>query len=167
MKRRLTQALGGALIYATFGCAFAGYGIYSLARTDLPYLLAIPLAITVIMILALGRYQKKIDALPDDPVGAHAAERDARARQIFTVVIFVQIIAIVVVVRYLNSLHRPEYIAPAASVIAGLHFLALARPMELPSHRIVGALLCVLGLAALPIPPHQSWGVVVGFGDAL
>ena len=52
-------------MFAIFGGAWGAYGVYSLHRTDLPWLLAVPLAITVIMFLTLGKYQRKVEALPD------------------------------------------------------------------------------------------------------
>ena len=166
-KRRLTQALGGALVFATFGGAWGAYGVYSLGRTDLPWLLAIPLAIMIIMILALGRYQKKIDALPSDPVGADE-QRDARGRRMFTMVNIAQGIAIFLAVQVWFNLHKPEYLAPTIAVIVGLHFFAIAGPMDMPSHRIPGALLLLLGLGTmLAVPSHQLWPVVVGLGSAL
>ena len=168
MKRRLTQALGGALVFAIFGGAWGAYGVYSLRRTDLPWLLAVPLAITMIMFLALGKYQRKVEALPDEFPAAGAEQREARERKMFTIVNAAQAIAIFLAVQVWFNLHRPEYVAPTVAVIVGLHFFALAGPMELPSHRIPGTLLLVLALGTIvAVPSHQSWGVVVGLGSAL
>ena len=167
MKRRLTQALGGGLVFATFGCLWASYGVYSLGRTDLPWLLAIPLAVTMIMILTLGRFQKKVDALPAEPASPEQDARDARGRRMFTIVNAVQAVAIFLAVQLWFNLHRPEYLAPTIAVIVGLHFFALAGPMEMPSHRIVGGLMCLVALVTIiAVPSHQSWAVTVGFGNA-
>jgi hypothetical protein len=163
MKRWLTQTLGAALIYVMFACAFGSYGVYSLKRSDLPWLFAIPLAVTVILVLVLGRQQKKIEALPEETIGSEREKRDARARQLFTAVNVVQFGVIFLAARSLNGVH-PEYIAPIAAAIVGVHFFALAGPMHLPSHRMAGGLLIALAIASIPAGGLSP--IVVGFGGA-
>ena len=168
MKRRLTQALGGGLVFATFGCAWAEYGTYSLVPIERRWMLAVPLAIAVIMVLGLTKLQRRIEALPPELVDAAAEARDARGRKLFTVVNIGQGIAIFLSIQVWTNLHRPEFLAPTVGVIVGLHFLALARPMEMPSHRVVGALMCLLALATMiAVPSRQWWAVVVGLGNGL
>jgi hypothetical protein len=167
MKRRLTQTLGSALILAMFGCLFGSYGVYSLGRADMPWLLAIPLAVAVIMVLVLGRSQKRVEALPPEyaDVDETLQRRDARARQVFTLVSAVQAIVILAAARYWFNSPTPEYLAPMAAVIVGLGFIALAGPMERREYTIVGGLLCLLALGAV-FTPHASWALVVGIGGA-
>ena len=166
MKRRLTQAIGGALVFAMFGGAWGAFGLYALGRRD--FVLAIPIAITIILTLGLTKLQRKIDALPDERLTLMAAERDARGRRFFTIVNIAQAIAIFLAVQVWFNLHKPEYLASTVAVIVGLHFIALAGPMEQPSHRIPGALLIALGLGTLAVVPSQTlWPAVVGLGSAL
>ena len=167
-KQRLTQALGGALVFATFGCALGAYGVYSLGRTDAPWLIGIPLVITMILIMVLMKVQRRVEALPAEPVTPEMSQRDVRGRRVFTIVNIAQGIAIFIAVQVWFNLHRPEYLAPTIAVIVGVHFFALAGPMQLPSHRIPGALLLALGIGTIAaVPSHQSWAVVVGLGSAL
>jgi MFS family permease len=167
-KQRLTQALGGALVFATFGCAWGAYGMYSLGRTDEPWLLGIPLVITLILIVTLMKLQRRVEALPSEPATPEMEQREARGRKVFTIVNIVQAIAIFLAVQVWFNLHKPEYLAPTIAVIVGLHFFALAGPMQLPSHRIPGALLLLLALVTMiAVPSHQMWAVVIGLGNAL
>jgi hypothetical protein len=95
-------------------------------------------------------------------------EREARGRKVFTIVNVAQAIAIFLAVQVWFNLQKPEYLAPTIAVIVGLHFFALAGPMQLPSHRIPGALLVLLaGGTIVAVPSHESWAVVVGLGSAL
>src|SRR6266550_2372711 len=167
MKRRLTQAIGGGLVFAMFGGAWGAFGLYALGRRD--FLLAVPVVITMILTLGLTKLQRKIDVLPDDePLTLLAAERDAHGRRVFTIVNIAQAIAIFVAAQVWFNLHKPEYLASTVAVIVGLHFIALAGPMEQPSHRIPGALLIALGLGTLAVvPSHALWPAVVGLGSAL
>lgn len=167
-KRRLTQALGGALVFATFGCAWGAFGMYSLGRTDQPWLVGVPLALTLVLVVLMTRLQRRVEALPPDPVAPEAEQREARGRKLFTIVNAAQGIAILIAVQVWYNLHKPEYLAPTIAVIVGLHFFALAGPLDLPSHRIPGALLLLLALVTMvAVPSHQTWAVVIGLGNAL
>jgi hypothetical protein len=166
MKRRLTQAIGAGLVFAMFGGAWAAFSLYALGRRD--FILAIPVGITMLLTLGLTKLQRKIEALPDERLPLMVADRDARSRKIFTAVNIAQLIAIVAAVQAWTMLRKPEYAAPTVAVIVGLHFLALARPMEQPLYRITGALLIVLSLGtAVAVPSHAMWPVVVGLGSAV
>jgi len=169
MKRRLTQALGGALICAMFGCLLASYGVYSLGRTDLPWLLAIPLALAVIMVLVLSRYQRKVEALPPEYADVDAAlqDRDARARRLFAMVNGVQAIAIIVAARLWFTSPTPEYFAPASAVIVAAGLIALARPMGTPAHTVAGVLLLLVAAAVVLSAPHALWAPTIGLGSAV
>jgi hypothetical protein len=168
MKRRYTQALGNALIFTTFGCLFASYGVYSLGRIDLPWLLAIPLAIAVVMILVLGRYQKKVEALPPEYAAVDPAvqRRDARERQQFTIVNAILAIAILGTARFWSSSSTPEYLAPTCAAIVGLAFVALAMPMKTPALVFVGGSLCLFALGVVFAVARGSWAPVLGLGGA-
>jgi len=169
MKRRLTQALGGALICAMFGCLLASYGVYSLGRTDLPWLLAIPLALAVIMVLVLSRYQRKVEALPPEyaDVDATLQARDARARRSFAMVNAVQAIAIVVAAKLWFASSTPEYLAPAAAIIVAVGLVALAKPMGTPAHTVAGVLLLLLATAVVLSAAHPLWAPMIGLGSAV
>jgi len=166
MKRRLTQALGGALVFATFGSAWGAYGAYSLGRTDRPWLLAIPLVIGMILIMGSTKLQRRVEALPADLPSPEAEQREARGRKLFTVVNIAQALAIFIAVQVWSNLHRPEYLAPTIAVIVGLHFFVLAKPMEFPSYVVVGGLLCLVAVGVPLAAPAGDWTPLVGLSSA-
>jgi hypothetical protein len=167
MKRRLTQALGASLVFAMFGCAWGAYGMYSLGRTDQPWLVGIPLAITIVLIVILSKLQRRVEALPSEPADPAIEKRDARGRQIFSLVNLVQAVAIVVAVKLLMNVQRPELVAPIVAAIVGLHFLALAGPMEMPTHWIVGGAIWLFAFGVVVMIPRGSWAVLIGLGNAV
>jgi hypothetical protein len=167
MKRRLTLALGASLVFATFGCAWGAYGMYSLRRTDQPWLVGIPLAITIVLIVILSKCQRRVEALPSEPDSPELEERDARGRQIFSLVNLAQAVAIVVVVKLLLNAQRPELVAPIVAAIVGLHFLALAGPMEMPTHRIAGGLMWLFAFGIVAMTPRGCWTVFISVGNAI
>ena len=166
MKRRLTQALGGALVFATFGCAWGAYGTHSLGRTDEPWLLGIPMVVTLVLIVTLMKLQRRVEALPSDPANPEAEQREARGRRIFGAVNLALVVAVVLAVRYWSGTPTPECVAPTVAFLVGLHFVALARPMETPTHWIVGGLMVLFAFGAVMTAPRQSWAAVIGLGNA-
>jgi len=167
MKRRLTQALGGALIFAIVGGAWSAYGVYALGRSDLPWLLFGPIVVALILITLVARLQRRVErtAEPWKPAELEQGKKEGR---IFAAVNVVQGIAIFIAVQVWYNLQRPEYLAPTIGIIVGLHFLALAGPMRMPSQRIPGALMIVLAVATMAaVPSRTQWGVVIGLGNAL
>ena len=166
MKRRLTQALGASLVFATFGCAWGAYGMYSLGRTDAPWLVGIPLAVTIVLIVILTRLQRRVEALPSEAANPALDVRDARGRQIFTLVNLAQAVAIVAAVKMLNA-QSPELVAPVAAAVVGLHFLVLARPMEMPTHWIAGGLMWFFAFAVVVLTPRGGWAAFIGAGNAV
>jgi hypothetical protein len=166
MKRRLTQALGASLVFAMFGCAWGAYGMYSLGRTDQPWLVGIPLAITIVLIVILSKLQRRVEALPSEPADPAIEKRDARGRQIFSLVNCVQAVAIIVAVKLLLNA-RPELVAPIVAAIVGLHFLVLAGPMEMPTHWIAGGLIWLFAFGVVAMTASGGWAVFIGLGNAV
>lgn len=164
MKRRLSQSLGGAFIFAMAGGAWGLYGVYALHESV--WLLAVPVVIAALEVLGSMKLERRVNALPDEAVSPERQHRDARARKIFVGVNVAQGIAIFVAVQVAFNLHQPEYLAPAIALIVGLHFFALARPMELPSHWMVGGLMCLIAVGTVAAVPQENWGPVVGLGCA-
>ena len=91
--------LGAGLIFAIFGCASAAYGVYSLGRTSQPWLLAIPPAIAMVLIVLLSRLQRRIEVLPDDPVTPDIERFDARNRRSLATINLVMIVAVIAAVK--------------------------------------------------------------------
>jgi uncharacterized protein DUF7010 len=164
MKRRLTQALGGAFVFAVFGSLWGVYGAYWFRISW--WLPAIPLLIGGLMILASTKLETRVNALADEPATRDIDRREARAGRTFVIVNIAQGIAIFIAVQVWYNLHKPEYLAPTIALIVGLHFFALARPMKLPSHWVVGGLICLVAVGTVLAVPTGYWGPVVGLGNA-
>jgi hypothetical protein len=168
MKRRVSQALGGALIFAIVGGAWSAYGVYALGRSDLPWLMFAPIVIALILLTLVARLQRRVDARDAEPWTPSELEQGKKDGRMFAAVNIVQGIAIFIAVQVWYNLQRPEYLAPTIGIIVGLHFLALARLMRMPAHFIPGALMILLAVVVMvAVPSRQYWGVAVGFGNAL
>jgi len=162
-KQRLTQALGGALIFAMFGGALGAYGMYSYSRT---WLMVIPLVVTMILIVILSRLQRRVEALQAEPATPELTAREARGRKIFGAVNLALVVAVILAVQYWSGTPTPEYVAPTAGFLVGLHFVALAGPMETRTYWMAGGLICVFALGAAITMPRESWAAVTGLGSA-
>jgi hypothetical protein len=53
------------------------------------------------------------------------------------------------------------------AVIVGLHFVALARPMEMRIYTIAGILLCLGAAGVMIASPRPWWAAVIGLGGGL
>jgi len=168
MKRLLMLQLGAGLIFAVFGCVSASYGVYSLAATaDHPWLLAIPPVMTMVLIVALSRFQRRIETLPADPARPDIERYDARNRRVFATINLVMVVAAIVAVKLWLDAEKPEYITPTVAVIVGLHFVALARPMEMRIYTIAGILLCLGTVGVITAAPRPCWAAFIGMGGGL
>jgi cytochrome b subunit of formate dehydrogenase len=168
MTRRPTLELGAGLIFAIFGCMSAAYGVYSLAAAaDHQWLLAIPPVLTMALIVALSRFQRRIEALPADPKRPDIERYDARNRRVFATINLVMILAAIAAVKLWLNAEKPDYITPTVAVIVGLHFVALAKPMEMRIYTIAGILLCVGAAGVMLASPPPGWAAFIGLGGGL
>jgi hypothetical protein len=168
MKRTLSQAISGAIIFSIVGGIWAAYGAYALQGQRAGLLMGGSFALAAALIVVIIRLQKRVARLPDETLTPEMQRRDERATSAFRKVNIAQGLAIFLAVQVFFNLHKPEYLAPAIGVIVGLHFMALAGPLEMPSHWTVGGLLCASSVVTiLAVADHAAWGVVVGFGNAV
>jgi hypothetical protein len=168
MKRRFSNAISGAVIFSTVGGVWAVYAAYALKGQGAGLLMGGAFAVAAALIVTLIRLQKRVTRLVDETLTPEMEKRDKWASGVFTKVNIAQGLAIFAAVQVFFNLHKPEYLAPAIGVIVGLHFMALAGAMEMPSHWTVGGLMCALALGTmLAVSDHALWGPIVGFGNAV
>jgi hypothetical protein len=168
MKRRLSQALSGAVIFSIAGSLWAAYAAYALKGIAEFWLIGAAIAIAAFMLIVVSKLKQRVAQLPAERSTPEIDRRTARAGRLFVTVNIVQGLAIFLAVQVGYNLHTFEYLAPAVSVVVGIHFMALAGAFETPSHWTVGGLMCVLALGAvLSVADHAMWGVILGFGNAV
>lgn len=167
MKRRLSQALSGATIFSIAGGLWAAYGAYVFGGRAEFWLIGAAAAVSAFMLVVLSKLKQRVVQLPADRPVVDTGKRDAKARRAFIVVNIAQGLAIFAAVQVCYNLHTPEYLAPAISVIVGIHFMALAGAFETQSHWTVGGLMCVLTVGTvLASADHGLWGIAIGVGNA-
>jgi hypothetical protein len=168
-SRRARQQLSGATIYTIAGALWAAYGCYWLhGRVSVVALVAMALA-AVGLCFGLVSLNRR---LGPEPPGATDGD-DGKA---FTRVNIGQGIAIFIAVQACLPRH-PEALAPAVSVIVGVHFLVLAKIFRNSLHLVLGALMCLLPIPVIawlpaylpygPPPPIVLWGAVPSFANML
>ena len=99
-----------------------------------------------------------------DPATARPAEPHVRALVLRWSAI--EVIGIIIAVRVLTILHRPDAIFAAVALIVGLHFLPLARgmPARVYHATAIGLVLAGAGGMLLPVAQHA---VVIGWAGAV
>ncbi len=167
MKRRLSQALSGAMIFSIAGGLWAACGAYAFKGIAEFWLMGAAAVVSVFMLIVVSRLKQRVAQLPAERSTSELDRRAARAGRTFVTVNIVQGLVIFLAVQVCYNRHTPEYLAPAVAVIVGIHFMALAGAFETPSHWTVGGLMCVLALGTLlAVADRGMWGIVIGFGNA-
>jgi hypothetical protein len=168
MKRRLSQALSGAIIFSIAGGLWAAYGAYALKGIAEFWLMGAAVVVAAFMLAVVSKLKWRVAQLVAERPTPETERRDAKADRTFIIVNIAQGVAIFLAVQVVFNLHKPEYLAPAIGAIVGIHFMALAGALETPSHWTVGGLMCVLTLGTvLAVADHARWGILVGFGNAV
>lgn len=164
---------GGALLNSALGAAWALLGILALRPVGMPWAaIAAGVATGVLLVLSFRAVQRAGTVDDEDMLPEVAAERTRRATLSHRV-LRIEGLAITAVSAALVVTENHAYIAPATTLIVGLHYLALA-----PIHRtrvdgIAGALIVALSVATILWVPdipsvHQNaMNIAAGFGTAV
>ena len=147
---------------------FVGFGtlwLLSFASSRLPTGLRLGVLVVAAVLLGAGvlilRRSRRLPLVAEDPVARK------RRWRIFNLVNGVQWTAIVLALVLLNVFKLPAYIAPAITLIVGLHLFPLAAVFGYTPHHVTGALLVVWGSGGALLLPRSEVARTVAMGTGL
>jgi hypothetical protein len=135
-------AVRGALVGVVFGTVWALVGVTGLVDATPARVVGYVIVVVLAVVVAVAAVRMRAAADRSRP----RPERPGDARRTFVLVNVVQAVLIVGAAVVLNRLGLSAFIAPAACVVVGLHFLPLAGLFAVPLYRLTGAVLVVVGV---------------------
>jgi hypothetical protein len=78
-----------------------------------------------------------------------------RMRAFYLLVVVLEVIGYVVIVQVTRALHHYEYTAPAATILIGLHFLALIPVFHEKRYYLTTLVFCLAGIVPVFLVPNQ------------
>jgi hypothetical protein len=167
-KRQLTRddleaARAKTFHMILFAMAWVMIGEYGLHFRD--YAAAAAIVLTAVVILGLQTI--KLYDLEDelsDPTGdaiTNSRERKKRSKLYVSIFLF-EGAAIMATWTVLLHVGHEDWLVPAFALVAGLHFIPLARVIRLNSYYLLGAWICMLAAAGYLLPAGGKVTVVTG-----
>lgn len=159
----MTRGLGmGALICSIFGCIWMMAAMSLVENERIGLLLKIALGFGVLLIVAAV----VILIMPAEKQPKSAAWTNSAKR--LQIVNAVQWSSIGTAILLLNITHRFALIPWVISIIVGIHFFPWGAILRLTSYQVLGAVILVLDLVVLILPPETRYAsVAAGTGLAL
>jgi hypothetical protein len=165
----------GVLFMSFFGTLWASIGMGGLQGWGFPWLLIA--AVTVGIALLTGGISL---ILTSRRLSNQVSEADAqhwkRVGIWFGIIFTTEGMAIGLASAICNATNHFDFLFPVMAIIVGVHFFPLAFLLQVRTHYIAGALLCLLSIITLLLVPARvtfgdqqiiAWWTVVGFGSAL
>jgi hypothetical protein len=147
----------GAIIMGIFGAVFGVMGVRSLASAAPPWLLAVPVLIAAVLVIAAARRARS------DP---GASERPARVGRIIGWASAGEGVGIFLAVNIAINLGRPDLVLPTIALVVGLHFLPMAYAIPCRAFYANGAAL-LLASAIGFLLPQPTGTAITGVATAL
>ena len=155
----------GAMVLIGAGLGWVMLGLSGLG--DLPLGLFLAVFVAPVLLFLWGLSVRRIAP------GLRDAEWSPVMSRTFLWAVAGETVAILVVCAVALSVRRPEWIFPLGGLAVGMHFFPLARAFQRPLQNLTGAVLCLICLTTLALPPDlgiphlRGWRLVTGLGGGL
>jgi hypothetical protein len=146
-----------------FAMAWVMIGEYGLHFKDYAVAAGVVLVAVVILGLRTIRLYDLEDELPDPPAETVTDSRERKKRSKLYVSIFLfEGAAIMATWTVLLHVGHEDWLVPAFALVAGLHFIPLARVIRLNSYYLLAAWICILAVAGHLLPAGGKVTVLTG-----
>jgi hypothetical protein len=139
-----------------FALAWVMIGEYVLDFRDYAAGAAVVLAASV----GLGLRSIEIDKMEDELPNVGAGRR--KPFQLYVLIFLFEAAAIMATWMILLHVGHEDWLVPAFALVAGLHFIPLARVIQLNSYYLLGAWICILAAVGYLLPAGGKVTVVTG-----